>query len=88
MSEQALRELLCLMHPAFVQRHVRSLQNPRCVAVSLTMTHEQDRHAAWLAAFVSADEFRMTFDAAFVPAFPFDELHLVAAFQHSLSEEG
>jgi hypothetical protein len=43
---QAPRELLRLTHPPLVERHVGALQNARGVAVSLTMTHEQDRHAA------------------------------------------
>jgi hypothetical protein len=44
-SQQAPRELRHLTHPAFVERHVGLLQNARGVAVSLTMTYEQDRHA-------------------------------------------
>lgn len=46
-SEQALCEQLRLTHPAFVERHVRALQNARGIAVGLTMTHEQNRHAVW-----------------------------------------
>src|ERR1700737_1378903 len=63
LSEQAPRELFRLTHPAFVERYVGALQNARCIAVGLTMTHEQDRHAASLAAFVRAGEFRMKLDA-------------------------
>jgi hypothetical protein len=59
MSAQAPRELFGLTHPAFVERYVGALQNARRVAVSLAMTHEQDRHAALLAAFVRAGEFRL-----------------------------
>ena len=43
-SEQAPRELFRLTHPALVKRHVRALQNARCIAISFAMTHDQDRH--------------------------------------------
>jgi hypothetical protein len=43
-SEQALRELFRLTHPALVKRNVRALQNARCIAISLAMTHDQDCH--------------------------------------------
>src|SRR6266436_1908533 len=44
--EQASRELFRLTDAAFVERHVGALQNARCVAGSLTMTHEQNRHTS------------------------------------------
>src|SRR5262249_60238913 len=43
------------MDAAFVERHVGALQNARCIAGSLAMAHEQDRHAASLAGCDRAD---------------------------------
>jgi hypothetical protein len=44
--KQATRELFRLADAAFVERHVGALQNARCIAVSLAMTHEQNRHSS------------------------------------------
>jgi hypothetical protein len=43
-SEQALRELFRLTYPALIKRHVGTLHNARCIAVSLAMAHDQNRH--------------------------------------------
>jgi hypothetical protein len=45
-SEQALRELFRLTHPALVKRNVRALQNARCIAISLAMAYDQNRYVA------------------------------------------
>jgi hypothetical protein len=44
MIGKAERELFRLAHAALVERHIRALQDARRVAVSLTVTYEQDRH--------------------------------------------
>src|SRR5579864_6470134 len=47
-------ELHSLAHAAFIKRHVRALQNARRIAVGLTMTHQQNRHAAFLSRLVTS----------------------------------
>src|SRR5215510_13467116 len=64
MIEQAPCKLFRLTNATFVERHVGQLQDARRIAGRLTMAHEQNRHAAWLAARVCTREPRIKPDDA------------------------
>src|SRR6516225_10238052 len=56
MSKQAPRKPFRLTHAALVKRHVGALQDTRCIAISFAVAHEQNRHVAYLAAFMCCGE--------------------------------
>ena len=47
MSKEAQCQLYRLTYPALVKRHIRTLQNASCIAVSLGMTHDQNCHVTY-----------------------------------------